>query len=171
MWKRIAAALLDVILVFMLAVAVVYILSLAFGYKEKAVELTQIYNEVQDKYGVDLGKSEEEILALSPEIQDEYKKATLEFNTNTRAQYLNAMIISLTMALVTIGTLVSQILLEFVVPLLLKRKPPLWFWFLICADLVRICVQKCAIILLKRPVWITRIFSSPVHIPILVLFW
>ncbi len=121
MWKRIAAALLDIILVFMIAVAVAYLLSLALGYRDKAVELTEIYNGVQEKYDVDLSLNEEEINALPTEVQDEYKKATLEFNSNPRAAYLNAMIISLTMVIVTIGTLISQLLLEFVVPLIFKN--------------------------------------------------
>lgn len=121
MWKRIAAALLDIILVFMIAVAIAYPLSLAFGYRDKSVELTEIRNDVQEKYGVDLSLNEEEMSALSPEIQDEYKKAVVEFNSNPRAAFLNAMVINLTLVLVSVGTLMSQIILEFIVPLLLKN--------------------------------------------------
>lgn len=121
MWKRIAAALLDVILVFMIAVAAAYLLSLAFGYKDKTAELTEIYNDVQEKYGVDLSLNEEELTQLPEETQTKYKEATVEFNSNPRAAYLNAMVISLTMVMVTIGTLISQLLLEFVVPLIFKN--------------------------------------------------
>ena len=134
MWKRISAFLCDIILFCIVAVGIAFLLSSLLGMdtqQNKAIEICGRYSE---EYGLGAFLTDEELdgaitLALSTERYSELteeQQAIFQAATDAlRAdkEYLHAygMVGQLILIVITFSALISQVLLEFVVPLLLKN--------------------------------------------------
>ena len=118
MWKRISAALFDLILLGIIIVGLALLLSTVLGYDGYAARLEEISNSYAAEYDVDLDISREEFEALSEEDRARYEAADEAFVADSDANYVYGMIVNLTFIIVTFSILIAYLLLEFLVPLL-----------------------------------------------------
>ncbi len=118
LWKRISAALLDLILLFILAVGAALLLSYMLDYDGYAKQLEDRYTAVEREYGLSLDLTEEEYNALSEGEREAYDKALNALNEDQTAAYAYGMMINLSFLMITFSVLIAYLLLEFLVPLL-----------------------------------------------------
>lgn len=125
LWKRLSAWLLDTVLAITIAMGVAALLSTVLGYDKLSEPLVEIYTEYQDTYGVDLGISADEYNKLSEEDKAKYDEAIKAFNEdeNARAVYaaVSEKLFSLTLVMLTVGSLVGIMAMHFIVPLFFKN--------------------------------------------------
>lgn len=121
LWKRVSAGLFDLILVVMLAVGMAALLSWAFGYNTHSQSLNDAYNRYETRYGVEFQMTQEAFDALSQEQKDQYDTAYNALISDDEVIYLYNMVLNLTLLIITFSILLAVILLEFIVPLLLKN--------------------------------------------------
>ena len=118
MWKRISAALFDLILWGMLAVGLAFLLSVILGYDGRAAELESKYAEYEARYGIAFDISSEEYEAMTEQERADYETALSAFSEDGEAGYLYTLLINLTLVIITFGILLSCLILELLVPLL-----------------------------------------------------
>lgn len=118
MWKRISAFLFDFILFSMLVFGVGFIVSKISGYDQYSEKLNTFYEKYEKEYGVDFDISAEEYYALSQEQMKPYEEAIKALNADQDAMYTYAMVVNLTLSMITSSILISYAVLEFVVPML-----------------------------------------------------
>ena len=125
MSKRISAALLDLILLCILAVGVAFVLSTVLSYDAQIDALDGIktayekeYTVNADEYAVDLEISASEYEALSEEQQAAYQNAYKAFAEDPEANYLYAKILNLSLLITSFAILFAFLAMEFLVPLL-----------------------------------------------------
>ena len=116
LWKRIAAGILDFILIIVLATGTGWALSGLLQYDNYSNRLDQLRSSYEERYGIDLDVPME---ALSTEQQAVYKAADEAFGQDEEAIYLFNMAINLILLIVTGGILAAFIVLELIVPLLI----------------------------------------------------
>ena len=121
LWKRLSAGLFDLILIAMLAVGMAALLSWAFGYNTHSQNLNDAYNRYEAQYGVEFQMTQEAFDELSQEQQDRYDEAYAALLADEEVIYHYNMVLNLTLLITTFSILVAVLLLEFVVPLLLKN--------------------------------------------------
>jgi uncharacterized RDD family membrane protein YckC len=121
LWKRLSAGLFDLILIAMLAVGMAALLSWAFGYNTHSQNLNDAYNRYEAQYGVEFQMTQEAFDGLSQEQQDRYDEAYAALIADEEVIYHYNMVLNLTLLITTFSILVAVLLLEFVVPLLLKN--------------------------------------------------
>lgn len=119
LWKRVAAGLLDLILILILATGTAWVISLAVDYDGYNARLQQVYQDYAQEYGIDINLSAEEITALPEQQQELYRQADAAINQDNNARYLFTMVVSLMLLLVTGGILVAYIMVEWLLPLML----------------------------------------------------
>lgn len=112
LWKRFAAALLDLILVVIIVTGMFAILYGWFGVDGYVAEIGQILDRYEEKYDLNYDMTAEEFAALPEAEQNEYLAVYQELNNI----YIKIMLVIL--AIITIGILVAMLILEFGVPLL-----------------------------------------------------
>ena len=128
MWKRISAAFLDVILVFMVAVLIAWLIFTVLGYSGHSEALQAKYDEYAVKYGI-VATDEKPYLNMEP-TTEEYEKFTeaerksledayLALSGDNEALRLLEILLSYTLLTMTFAILFSQLIFEFVVPLIL----------------------------------------------------
>lgn len=117
--KRVAAWLLDAILVAILAVGIVWLLSAALGYDAYNQRVSDAYDRYEAQYGVTFEVSEEEYLSWSEEQQRSYDAAYEALCSDEDAMYAYNMVVNLSLLTTSLGLLLAVMGLEFVVPLLL----------------------------------------------------
>lgn len=121
LWKRIAAWLLDAILLGVLAVGFGYVLSAALGYDGYSKTLEAAYTKYEDQYGVSFDIDQKTYEAMSQQEKAVFDKAYEAFTKDEQAAKAYNMLISLSLLITTIGILLSVFVLEFAVPLILKN--------------------------------------------------
>ena len=134
MWKRISAFLCDIILFCIVAVGIAFLLSSALGVDAQQNKMTEICGRYAEEYGLDAFLTKEELDgALSITITEERYNTLSEQQQATLMaagealyadkDYLQAygMVNQLILLVVTFSVLISQLILEFVVPLLFKN--------------------------------------------------
>lgn len=121
LWKRLSAALFDFILLVILSVGVAALLSVLLGYNTHSQNLEDAYSRYEEQYGVEFRISQSEFDAMSQEQQDQYKVAYDALVSDDEVTYIYNMVLNLTLLITTFGILGAVLLLEFVVPLLLKN--------------------------------------------------
>ena len=129
MGKRISAFLFDIILLFTLAVAMVWLIS-AIGnydsysatYNEKREEYITSFEE---KYGIKIDLSDEDYAKLTEEerasVDAVRKEADEAFGKDEAAVFSYGMMINVMMLSVSIGVFLAYFALEFLVPLFFKN--------------------------------------------------
>lgn len=121
LWKRLSAGLFDFILLVMLTVGVAALLSWFLGYNTHNQNLQDAYSRYESQYGVQFQITQEAFDAMTPEQQQAYDTAYQALVDDPEVVYLYNMVLNLTLLITTFGILFSVLLLEFVVPLLLKN--------------------------------------------------
>ena len=121
LWKRMAAWLLDIILVAVLAVGAGYLLSVILGYDATSAQLEQHYADYESRYGVVFEISQQEYEAMSAQQRTAYDTAYEALISDEAVLLTYNKVVNQTMLITSIGILIAMLLLEFLVPLLLKN--------------------------------------------------
>ena len=121
MWKRISAALLDMILLSVLVAFLAMLLSSVFGFDTYDSALDDCYKKYETKYGISFDLTIEDYDAMTQEQIDLYNAAYADFSQDTDAIYNFNMIVRLTITIASISVLLGYLVLEFAVPLFLKE--------------------------------------------------
>ena len=118
MWKRISAALCDLIALAIVIVGIAFLLSMVLGYDGYFDRFQEISDSYAAEYNVDFDITAEEYEALSDEDLARYEEASQAFTVDSEANYNYTMIVNLTFLIITFSVLIGYLLLEFIVPLL-----------------------------------------------------
>lgn len=119
--KRIAAALLDFILLAVLASGAATLLAITFGYGTHADTIEARQKHFESQYGIKFEITQEEYDALSEDARKNYDdafQALIEDEAFLRAYNMQT---SLTMLITTFSVLIGVVAVEFVIPLFLKN--------------------------------------------------
>lgn len=120
LWKRVSAGLFDLIFVVIVTVGLCWGISSILDYDQYQKGLEKCYDELAVKYDIDLKLyGTDEYDKLPQEIKDKYVEADKEFQKNPEAAYYFTMMNNLALVMVVVGVLLSNLVLEFVVPLIL----------------------------------------------------
>lgn len=120
--KRISAGILDFIIVVILATGFFFLFSTVFDYDSLNEKYDNIYEQYEETYGFDFRKITEEMYNKYTEEEklnyNNAKKALLEDK-----EFLNTynLIINTTLIMLTFGILIAILIVEFLVPLILKN--------------------------------------------------
>ena len=124
MGKRISAFLFDFILFITLFVGVALLISAVTGYDAKISELEGIYDRYEEKYDIVLGSDPEGYDTMTDEekaaYDERYAEAEAEFSKDADAVALSAKLLSITVLMLAIGLFVTYLVMEFLIPLLLR---------------------------------------------------
>lgn len=118
-WKRISAAVLDFILLSIVATGFGWLTGLIVRYDERNAELEQYYTYYETKYHISFEISEEEYDALTDEQKSAYESAMQALEADEGAKRAFDTVANLTLVITTVGIFFAFVLLEIVVPLLL----------------------------------------------------
>ena len=119
--KRIAAGILDGILVCVLATGFAFLLSVVLGYDGYNQKLNEGYQRYETQYGVSFDISQEEYAALSEAARENWDAAYKALSQDTEVTMAYNVVLNLTLVIVSIAILLSVMALEFVIPLLLHN--------------------------------------------------
>ena len=119
--KRVSAWILDLILLTIVITGVAFVLSAILDYDSYSETLDRIYHEYEAEYGIDLDITAEEYAALTREEQKVYEEVNRVMNENEEAIEAYNMTVNLALIITSVSILAAYLLLEFVVPILLKN--------------------------------------------------
>ena len=119
--KRIAAALLDVIVLCIVITGVAALTSWATGYNKYNAQLEERSAYYQEKYDIKIDITAEEYKNLSEEDKLRYDQADEEFSKDEIANKAYQMILSLSLVILSISILVAYVVVDFVLPLIFKN--------------------------------------------------
>ena len=117
--KRIAAWLLDGMLLLILVVGAASGLSAVLGYDRYQSQLNAAYEKYQTQYGIEFQITQEVYDALPAEEKEIYDRAAKALNNDEEAMYAYEMMINLTMLITSGSILLGIVAAEFVLPLIL----------------------------------------------------
>ena len=118
LWKRIAAGVLDGILLSILAVGVAFLLGAFLGYDGYNTTLNESYAYYEEQYGISFQITGEEYQALSPQDQAVYDEAYDALIQDEEAMKAYNMVLNLSPLITTVGILGACLVLEFGLPLI-----------------------------------------------------
>lgn len=121
MLKRISALLLDFILLLIFATGGATIVSSIVKYDDRYAEMEAIYDKYEEKYGVSFSKSSADIEQLPAEEQAVYEEAFKAVDSDPEFGKKFSMLVSLQVVIISLGVFFGYIIIELVVPLLLKN--------------------------------------------------
>lgn len=125
MWKRISAALADLIILVVLIEGAILLLAAAFDFGSYLEQRNTLEEKYIEAYGVDRDMTEEELNAL-PETEQSAYKAKVEaanraYQSDPAVAEVFGKLYSLGVMIATLSILFSFLILEFVIPLFLKN--------------------------------------------------
>ena len=119
--KRLAAWLLDTILVCVLAVGFGVILSAVLRYDAQYADLQAGYDRYEAQYGVKLNLTAEEYENMTEAQRENWDAARTAFVEDEELIGTYNLVLSLTLVIATTAILLAVMAMEFVVPLILKN--------------------------------------------------
>lgn len=119
--KRLAAWLLDAILTAVLAVGFAVILSAVLRYDHHYDILQSRYDQYEKQYGVTFNISQEEYANMEDAQRENYDAAYAELSEDEELILSYNMLLSLSLIIATIAILLGVMVMEFVIPLVLKN--------------------------------------------------
>ena len=119
--KRIAAAILDAMLLCVVAVGMAALLTWLLGYENHTTALEQGYTRYESQYGVEFGISQSEYEGLTTAQKENFDAAYAALIADDDVLYHYNMVVNLTVLVTTFSILLAMVILEFVVPLILKN--------------------------------------------------
>lgn len=120
-WQRIAAGFLDGVLMLTLAVGLAALLSLVTGYDKESQKLDAIYARYESEYGIVFSIPEEEYTAMTDAQREHYDAAYEALVSDKEAMTTYNKVANLSLVVLSLSLLGALLLLEFVLPLLLKN--------------------------------------------------
>ena len=121
MWKRIAAWMLDAILLSVLAVGFAYLLSAMLGYDAYGDALDAAYARYETEYGVVFDISQETYQEMTEGERQNYDAAYAALVADREAMHAYTMMMNLTLIVTTGGRLLGIMLWEFMIPMWLDN--------------------------------------------------
>ena len=118
MWKRISAALFDIILLSIVVVGSAFLLSLALNYQGNYEEFDAIRKTYADANGVDLSKA---YSFLTEEELVNYSAFEEALSSDATAIKIYSLLINYTFIIVSFSILIGYLLMELLIPLLFKN--------------------------------------------------
>lgn len=118
MWKRISAALFDIILLSIVVVGSAFLLSLALNYQGNYEEFDAIRKTYADANGVDLSKA---YSSLTEEELVKYSAFEEALSSDATAIKIYSLLINYTFIIVSFSILIGYLLMELLIPLLFKN--------------------------------------------------
>ena len=119
--KRVAAALLDFILLTIIVTGAATALTAAFGYDTYVNTADARQKYFEEQYGVRFEITEEEYLAFSEEKQQLYNDAYKAFRQDKEFLYAYNMMLNLVTITISLSLLLGVAIVEFIIPLILKN--------------------------------------------------
>ena len=119
LWKRIAAGMLDGILLAVLAVGVAFLLGEIFGYDGYTATWNERCAYYEEQYNTSFQITEEQYKTLSPQEKENYDKAYEALIQDEDAVKAYNMMRSIPLLIITGGILLACLALEFVVPMIM----------------------------------------------------
>ena len=119
--KRVAAGILDGILVCVLATGFAFLLSVVLGYDGYNQTLNDGYHRYETQYGVSFDISQEEYAALTDAARENWDAAYKALSQDPEVTQAYNVVLNLTLVIASIASLLSVLALEFAVPLLLHN--------------------------------------------------
>lgn len=119
--KRMAAWLLDTILVCVLAVGFMVLLSLILRYDHHYDTLQNHYDRYEQQYSVELEITQEEYDAMTQPQRENYDAAYAALIADETVVSTYNMVLSLSLVIATASILLAVMTMEFIVPLFLKN--------------------------------------------------
>lgn len=120
-WKRVAAWILDLILLAVVASGVMYLLSLALNYSRYSDQVNEAYAHYEQQYGITFEISGEDYEAMTDEARQNWDEAYAALIADEEAMRAYSVTVNLILVITTGGILVSMLLLQLLLPLLLKN--------------------------------------------------
>lgn len=117
-WKRISAALCDIILLAILVVGVAFLLSAILGYDTYHARLEASYDEYEAAYGISFDTTSADLADMDSEARANFDAAVKALSEDSDVQYVLGMLLNLTLIIITFSILFAYLILEFAVPLL-----------------------------------------------------
>ena len=117
MWKRISAFLFDSILLGIAAVLFSWMLSGALGFDRVNARLDAAYARIGEAYGVDLNLSLGEYDAMNLAERNALNTAYAALSADPQAVAAHNAVVSMTLAIISLGTLLGFAVMEFAIPL------------------------------------------------------
>lgn len=117
LWKRVAAWLLDFILLSVLAVGCIYGLSVLLKYDSYQQTVNAAYAKYEQAYGVEFDIDVQTYEAMTEEQRKNYDAAYEALIADEEAMYAYDMLLNLSLMITTVGLLVAALLTEFILPL------------------------------------------------------
>ena len=121
MWKRISAALLDMILLCVVVAFFAMLLSTLLGFDTYNTGLDDCYSRYENRFGISFDITMDDYNAMTQEQLDLYDEAYKAFSKDSDAIYYFNMIVRLTITIASLSILLGYGALEFAVPLFLKE--------------------------------------------------
>lgn len=119
--KRIAAAILDFILLSVLVTGIATLLAMALGYESHVDTMEERRRNYETQYGVEFQITQKQYEAFTEEQRQNYEAAFEALMDDENFLYAYNMQISLTLLITTFSILAGVLILEFAVPLFLKN--------------------------------------------------
>ena len=123
LWKRIAAGILDLILLAVLATGFCWALSALLNYNSHLEKSEAIEAKYMAEFGLQADMNADKFAEMTPEAQRDYEArvaaADAALNADDEAMYTYTMVLNLSLIIATGGILLATLLLEFLVPMLL----------------------------------------------------
>lgn len=119
--RRISAGLFDAILLLMLICGVAWGVSALVDYDSQLDAMNDVYEKYESEFGINFAITEEEMATMPEEEQAKYEAATEAMNNDDSAYFVYMRLLNLTLVIASVSILVSHLLLELLVPILLKN--------------------------------------------------
>ena len=119
MWKRISAALFDVIILSVVVALLAMILSGVLGFDRYNNAMDDCYSKYEAMYGISFDITLDDYNAMTQEEIALYEEAYEAFSVDPDAIYNFNMIVRLTLTIASISILLGYLIMEFAIPLFL----------------------------------------------------
>jgi len=121
MWKRISAFLFDGILLSIVAVLFALALSGLLGYNGYSQTVNQAYDRYGEQFNADLRMSAAQYEALDEAGKQNLLAAFDALNADKEATHAYSMMMELSLLIISMGLLLGFLLMEFLIPMLLRN--------------------------------------------------
>ncbi len=120
-WKRCSAALFDFIILGIVVVGLATLLSALLGFNKYNDRMNAAYDKYEKEYGIEFEISEEEYLSKTTEEKELWDTAYEALCKDKDAIYAYNMVFQLSILILTFSILFGYLIMEFIIPILLKN--------------------------------------------------
>lgn len=119
--RRISAGLFDIILLVVLACGIAWGISAIIDIDSQIQAMDAVYEKYETEYGIDFTITEEQMATMPEEEIKKYNETIEILNNDEEASLVYSRIINSFLVMISLSALISHLLLEFLIPVLLKN--------------------------------------------------